>query len=109
MYKLWKIDFVLGYTLQYIRVFEFCKHMNICFEDGKGSFSGTRSNQISGTRSSPTWEQGTSLDSPDLKDRISQKTWKLSDNTKIKFTRLQNSSSSMEQYENCFNFITFEN
>ncbi|XP_023344767.1 cardioacceleratory peptide receptor [Eurytemora carolleeae] len=26
--------------------------------DGKGSFSGTRSNQISGTRSSPTWEQG---------------------------------------------------
>ena len=60
--------------------------MNICFEDGKGSFSGTRSNQISGTRSSPTWEQGTSLDivSPDLKDRVFQKTWKLSDENKIK-------------------------
>lgn len=49
--------------------------MNICFKDGKGSFSGTRSNQISGTRSSPTWEQGTSLDimSPDLKTGYSEK------------------------------------
>lgn len=82
MDKMWKIVFVLfvclgslSSTMQYIRVFGFCKHMNICFKDGKGSFSGTRSNQISGTRSSPTWEQGTSLDimSPDLKTGYSEK------------------------------------